>query len=180
MMTPSADSDRDCRFTEQLQRHHRRLYGYIFTLLRNHQDAQDVFQQTSLVLWEKFDEFQPETNFVTWACTVARFKALDFQRRQRRYRAHFSQTFQLRLAEVHEHIPSEEFENRSAALDECVERLPPGQRACLRDCFGENRSVATAAKQLGRTTHSVYSSLRNIREKLLDCVDAAVTGERKS
>ena len=72
-MSPTADRDR--RFTEQLQRHHRRLYGYVFTLLRNHQDAQDVFQQTSLVLWEKFDEFQPDTNFLTWACTVARFKA---------------------------------------------------------------------------------------------------------
>ena len=63
-MTPIADSDRDRRFTEQLECHHRRLYGYIFTLLRNHQDAQDVFQQTSLVLWEKFDEFRPDTNFL--------------------------------------------------------------------------------------------------------------------
>ena len=176
-MMPTADPDRDRCFTEQLQRHHRRLYGYIFTLLRNHQDAQDVFQQTSLTLWEKFDEFQPETNFVTWACTVARFKAFDFQRRQRRYRAHFNQPFQLRLAEIHEHIPSEEFENRSAVLDECVEKLPPNQRALLRDCFGENSSVATVAKQLGRTTHSVYSSLRNIREKLLDCVNTADSGD---
>ena len=53
------------------------------------------------------------------------------------------------------------------------------QQALLRDCFGENRSVAATAKELGRTTHSVYSSLRNIREKLLDCVNAAVSEERE-
>jgi RNA polymerase sigma-70 factor, ECF subfamily len=175
----SSTADRDRRFTEQLQCHHRRLYGYIFTLLRNHADAQDVFQQTSLVLWEKFDEFRPETNFLTWACTVARFKALDFQKRQRRYRAHFSEAFQLRLAALHAAIPAEELEARSVALEGCVEKLPFSQRELLRRCFGEDRGVADVAEELGRTTHSVYSSLRNIREKLLDCVNAVVVEEHE-
>jgi RNA polymerase sigma-70 factor (ECF subfamily) len=178
-MTPSVDSDRDRRFTELLERHHRRLYGYIFTLLRNHQDAQDIFQQTSLVLWEKFDEFRPETSFPTWACTVARFKAFDHRKQQRRRRTHFSELFERRLAEVHANIASDEFEARSEALDDCVQKLPPGQRALLQDCFGEGRSVAILAKELGRTTHSVYSSLCNIRKKLLDCVAATVPKERK-
>jgi RNA polymerase sigma-70 factor, ECF subfamily len=175
----SSTADRDRRFTEQLQRHHRRLYGYVFTLLRNHQDAQDVFQQTSLILWEKFDEFQPDTNFLTWACTVARFKALDFQKQQRRYRVHFSEAFQLRLADLHTSIPSDELEARSVALEGCVDKLPPSQRDMLRQCFAEDRSVAEVAKELGRTTHSVYSSLRNIREKLLDCVNDAVFEEHE-
>ena len=179
-MRPIADSDRDRRFTEQLERHHRRLYGYIFMMLRNHQDAQDVFQQTSLVLWEKFDEFQPATNFLTWACTVARFKALDFEKQQRRYRTRFSEAFQLRLSEVHASITSEEFEARSTALEDCVEKLPPVQRLLLRDCFTEGRSVAVVARELGRTPHSVYSSLRNIREKLLDCITLAVSEERRA
>jgi RNA polymerase sigma-70 factor, ECF subfamily len=178
-MTPVADSDRDRRFTEQLERHHRRLYGYIFTLLRNHQDAQDVFQQTSLVLWEKFDEFQPDTNFLTWACSVARFKALDFEKQQRRYRTRFSDAFQLRLAEVHAKITPEEFEARSTALEDCVEKLPPVQRALLRDRFTKGLSVAAVAKEAGRTPHSVHSSLRHIREKLLDCIEVAVSKERR-
>jgi RNA polymerase sigma-70 factor (ECF subfamily) len=178
-MTPKNDCDRDHRFTELLEQHHRRLYGYVFTLLRNHQDAQDVFQQTSLVLWEKFDEFRPETNFLTWACTVARFKALDHQKQQRRHRARFSEAFELRLAEVHQRIGSDEFQARSAALDDCIDKLPPVQRELLRDCFGEGRSVAAVAKELGRTPHSVYSSLRNIREKLLECISANVSRERR-
>ena len=174
---PFADSERNRQFTEQLERHHRRLYGYIFTFAANHQDAQDVFQQTSLVLWEKFDEFRPDTNFLTWACSVARFKALDFEKQQRRYRTRFSDAFELQLATVHANIPAEEFEARSDSLEDCVEKLPPSQRAILLDCFTGGRSVAELAEELGRTPHSVYSSLRNIREKLLRCVKAAVSEE---
>jgi RNA polymerase sigma-70 factor, ECF subfamily len=35
------------------------LFAYIFSLLPHWPDAEDVFQQTSLVLWRKFGEFQP-------------------------------------------------------------------------------------------------------------------------
>ncbi len=170
-----AEQDRDHRFTEQLQRHHRRLYGYIFSLVRNHADAQEVFQQTSLTLWEKFDDFQPGTNFIAWSCTVARFKAFDFLKQQRRRRVHFTDDFELRLAAAHESVPQSAFQARSVALEDCIEKLPPAQRELLRECFGGERSVAAVAEELGRTSHSVYSSLRNIREKLLDCVEAAVS-----
>jgi len=174
-----ADPQRDRLFTDQLNRHHRRLYGYIFTLLRNHQDAQDVFQQTSLVLWEKFDEFQPDSNFLTWACTIARFKAFDFEKIRNRYQRHFSEAFQNRLADVHAAIPPKEFEARGEALEDCIEKLPQSQRELLRDCFVKGIPVASIAEQLGRTPHSVYSSLRNIREKLLDCITVTVSEERK-
>ena len=37
----------------------RRLYAYILTLLPRRADADDVLQETSLVLWDKFDETEP-------------------------------------------------------------------------------------------------------------------------
>jgi RNA polymerase sigma-70 factor (ECF subfamily) len=165
---------RESQFAELLERHHRQVFGYIHTLLRNFDDAEDVFQQTSLTLWEKFDEYQPSTSFATWACTVARFKALNFVTQHRRYQAHFSEAFQLRLAVIQASIPPTEIDSRTAALDDCVERLPPNQRDLVRRCFGGAKSVGDIAEELGRTSHSLYSSLRNIRKKLLDCVDQTV------
>jgi len=91
-------SDRKEEFTEQLRQSHRQLLGYIFTLLRNLEDAQDVFQQTCIVLWDHFDEFEPGTNFTAWACTVAQFKVRDFLKCRRRYEAHLSEVFVERLA----------------------------------------------------------------------------------
>lgn len=44
-------------FAEHLQRCQTQLMRYIFTLVRNVDDAQDVFQQTCLALWEHFEQF---------------------------------------------------------------------------------------------------------------------------
>ena len=40
-----------------LARHQSQLFGYIYSLVRDLDDADDLFQQTSLVLWDKFDQF---------------------------------------------------------------------------------------------------------------------------
>ena len=52
--------------------HQDRVYGYIVLMLPNRHDAEDVFQQTSLILWQKWDQFDPEQDFLSWACGIAR------------------------------------------------------------------------------------------------------------
>jgi RNA polymerase sigma-70 factor, ECF subfamily len=171
--------DRDGRFAELLRDSHRQLFGFIYAILRDFDDAEDVFQQTSLTLWEKFDEYRPGTSFVAWACTIARFKALNFLTQHRRYRAHFSEAFQMRLAEIQAAIPPQEIDARAAVLEDCVEHLPPSQRELLRRCLSGVETVGDLAEEFGRTTHSLYSSLRNIKKKLLDCVDRSVETNAK-
>src|SRR5215218_100140 len=59
----------------------RRLYAYILTLLPNRADADDVLQETSLVMWDKFDPADPPTDFLAWARRVAYHKVLDFYKK---------------------------------------------------------------------------------------------------
>src|ERR1700722_15763810 len=60
----------------------RRIYAYILTLLPNWADAEDVFQDVSTVLWEKFGEFTPGTEFAAWAYRIAYFKAIKYRSRK--------------------------------------------------------------------------------------------------
>ncbi len=71
-------SARKAEFAEQLARHHGQLLGYIYSLVRDLDDAEDLFQQTSLVLWDKFDQFDRSRSFVAWACGVARYEVTEF------------------------------------------------------------------------------------------------------
>ena len=167
--------DRETCFTSLLREHYRRLFAYVYAIVRSYPDVEDVLQQVSLVLWKKFDAYQSGTDFFTWACSVARLEALRFLRQQRRYRAHFSEAFQLRLAATMAGITTEAVNARVGALEDCVENLPEPQRDLLQQCFGGTKTVATVARETGRTTHSIYSSLRNIRNKLLECVDQSVS-----
>ena len=49
----------------------RRIFGYLYTLVPDRHAAEDLLQETSLVICEKFHEFTTGTDFVAWACQIA-------------------------------------------------------------------------------------------------------------
>ena len=54
-----------------MTRHQRQIFGYIYTLVPDRSAAEDLLQETSLVVCEKFEEFEEGTDFVSWACQIA-------------------------------------------------------------------------------------------------------------
>jgi RNA polymerase sigma-70 factor, ECF subfamily len=175
----SANSERSQKFTEHLQQCQGELLRYIFILVRNSEDAQDVFQQTCLTLWEKFDQFDPSQKFLAWACGVARFKACKFLTQCRRHRARFSDEFAQQLVQVRLNSEAAGHEARRAALPGCVDKLPAAQRELLKLCYGERKRVTEVAAHLGRSVCGVHNSLRLIREKLMACIERAVREEER-
>src|SRR4051812_3258194 len=87
--------DRMSEFVELYSSHYRRLQFYVMAMLPTANDASDVLQETSLVLWKKFDSFQSGTNFFAWACKIARLQALKHWQRQDRA----AQVFELSVLE---------------------------------------------------------------------------------
>src|SRR5690242_7471379 len=87
-----AKRDRDgvAEFARLIRESHRELFGFIFAMLQNRADAEDVYQQTALVLWKKFAEFTPGTNFTGWAIRVAQFEIKDYVKAQRRRKVFFN------------------------------------------------------------------------------------------
>lgn len=172
-------SETSRQFTEHLQQCQGELLRYIFILVRNGEDAQDVFQQTCMTLWEKFDQFDPSQKFLAWACGVARFKACKFLTQSRRHRARFSDDFAQQLADVRVASETANHEARRAALPGCVNKLSAAQQELLALCYGEHKRVAEVAVHLGRSVCGVHNSLRLIREKLMACIERAVREEER-
>src|SRR3954447_10189113 len=96
--------DRKAEFSDWLLRPQTHLFGYIYSLVRDLDDADDLFQQTSLVLWDKFEQFDPSRSFVGWACGVARYEVLNFLRARIRHRLYFSDELNLALIETQESL----------------------------------------------------------------------------
>src|SRR5437764_12424304 len=78
----------------------RRLYAYILTLLPHRADADDVLQEASLVMWDKFDVADPPVDFAAWGGRIAYFKVLDFYNKDQRSRVRFRQETLERGAEA--------------------------------------------------------------------------------
>ena len=72
-MADQRQSD-ECDFGRLFVQHEARIYGYIRSLVVHRADAEDLLQETASMLWQKFHEFQPGSNFLAWAMSVARFQ----------------------------------------------------------------------------------------------------------
>jgi RNA polymerase sigma-70 factor (ECF subfamily) len=169
---------RGAEFAEHLRRHQTRLYAYIHSLVRDLNDADDLFQQTTLILWKKFDDFDRRLSFFSWACGVARLEVANFLRSRSRQRLYFTDDLNLLLAEAQAELSNEEVEEQREALAGCVEKLRERDRELLRECYEDSAGVHRVAGRLGRSPQSVYNSLRRIRRALHQCI--ARTIARKS
>lgn len=64
MSAPPASQDEE-EFTRLLVQNQKRIMGLILALVPNGPDADDILQETCAVLWRRFVEFEPGTNFST-------------------------------------------------------------------------------------------------------------------
>jgi RNA polymerase sigma-70 factor, ECF subfamily len=160
-----------------LRQHQTQLFGYIYSLVRDLDDADDLFQQTSLVLWDKFDQFDCGKSFINWACGVARYEVLNFLRTRSRKRLYFSDELNLALVEAHESLEQERLEERRSALAGCMNKLRQKDRELLEACYERSASLPDVAREWRRSTHSIHNSLRRIRRVLFECVQRGLAQE---
>jgi RNA polymerase sigma-70 factor (ECF subfamily) len=164
-----SDPRRYEEFAALVRLHTNQLLAYINAVLLNWNDSDDLFQETCLVLWEKFDEFQPGTNFLAWAFRVADYKILKFRTRESR-RASVTDKLRDRLKASFAACKAADAEASLTSLSHCMERLPQGDRDLATSCYGKNVPVRQVAETVGRSPESVHRSLRRIRAWLLECV----------
>jgi RNA polymerase sigma-70 factor, ECF subfamily len=148
----------------------RRIYAYIRAQVLSSADADDVLQDATTVLWRKFEQYEPGSDFVRWACRVARLEVLAYHRHRRRLRAVFSDEVVDAVAETVLEL-SETAAARAEALDDCVELLPPRDRTLLDLKYQASQNVKQIASAICRTESAVYKALQRIHEDLFDCVE---------
>src|SRR5688500_6967019 len=93
VVATSPSSERMDEFVRLFSHHQRKLYLFIGSLLPDGRDVEDVFQETSLVLWKEFEKFESGTNFSAWAAQVALNQTLAHRKRRTRSRIVFSDEF---------------------------------------------------------------------------------------
>jgi RNA polymerase sigma-70 factor (ECF subfamily) len=156
-----------------LTQHSSRIFGFVLALCVNRSDAEDVFQNTSVVLWEKFETYQSGTNFLAWACRIAYFEALYDRRKTSRVRTLSDEAWQALAGDAL--AMTEENHDHQEALAACLEKLSPADRDLLEQKYFRHRSVVEIAESCSRSVHSIYRALSRIHDSLLECVRRTLT-----
>lgn len=170
---PAADAGRADRsppseFVKLFLAEQRGVYRFILSLVAVPQDAEDLLQETAEVLWRRFDEFRPGSNFFAWACQIAHYKVLEYRRRHGR-EALLDEDVLEQVAAVAASKDAA-IDVRRSALEQCLAKLSTKDRALLDRRYAPQGSSKSIAADLGRPANSVSKSLGRIRRSLLECI----------
>jgi RNA polymerase sigma-70 factor, ECF subfamily len=157
-------------FVQLFTKSQRRVFLYILAQVSNPVEAEEILQETNMVIWNKCRTFEVGTNFLAWACRIASYEVLKYRDRQRRDKLVFSDEFIEQIAE--EAVEnSDELERRRLALMQCLSKLKPKDRELIQQRYARGENGKSVAKVLGRPVNSIYQSLGRIRRSLFECIN---------
>lgn len=174
-MSP-ADNHHHDEFLRQFLAAEPSLRGFLRSLLLSHEEVSEVLQDTAVVLWRKHEPGRTDDAFCRWAFGVARMQALAYRRDRARDRLRFSEEVYA-LIERTATERTVEPDHRLEALDHCLGKLPPEQRALVAAAYSPDARIDELAAGMGRTAMAVYKSLHRIRIALADCVSKTLALE---
>ena len=155
-------------------RHEPDLRRFIRSLIPTATDTADFLQHTALVIWRKFDQYDPATPFMKWACVISRFEALAYRRKIARDRLVFRED----ILDLIGREGEEELELRSqehAALEQCLKKLSEKQRHFLLHAYTPGVKTKDLAAAAGSTSAAFYMRLKRLRHQLQSCIEKKLT-----
>lgn len=152
----------------------RPLYLFLLPLVQSTADAEEVLQETNVVILSKWNHFEAGTNFLAWCRAIARLEVFRFRRSRHRKLKYLDDDVIELLMEQSEEA-SIDLELRRDALSECIQKLKAPDQELIRKRYAAGSSGDDVAHQLGRPANSVYQSLGRIRRVLMECIRRRMT-----
>ncbi len=172
-MTESPDTN---EFLRLLMANQKRIYAFILAMVPNHGDAEDLFQETVLLMWSRFASFARGTNFAAWGITVARYQILSARKRHSTRRLRFSRIAQdLLQADSADFV--DQIDIRMQALRGCIRKLRQADYDLIRMRYEDEVAIKAIAERMGRSVQSVYKRMARVHDALLRCVRRAIGRE---
>ena len=169
MSPPHDETESRKRLMLLMTRYQRQIFAYIYTLVPDRHDAEDLLQETSLVVCEKFDDFTPGTDFVAWACQIAWWRIRYSRQKFARAKVIFDDEVFEAVARTAGEM-AVELDERHEALAGCLQKLPARDRELVLTRYEPGSGVAEAARRSGRSMDAAYKALNRLRKLLHDCV----------
>ena len=161
------------QFVKLLTRNYCRINSFIFCMVPNAADSEDIMQETTALMWDKFDQYKLGTNFVAWALTIARYKILSYQRDMKRNRIKFDDRV-IEMIETESRarlIDTQNTTEKVAVLKKCIQKLPEKDREIVVLKYQSELPTKTIASRKKVSLPTIYRRLSKIYFNLLECIN---------
>lgn len=153
----------EAAFTTLLHRHGPMVLSVADRVVRNADDAEDVFQATFLLLARKASTIRRHDSVSSWLHGVAHRLALKVRTRGMRRQSHERQARTMHPARPESELAWHELQ---ATLDAALTELPAAYRSALVLCYREGKTHEEIARQLGCPLGTVRSRVARGRKLL--------------
>ena len=142
--------------------YHEMLYWHIRKLVKGHQDANDVLQNTYIRIWKGLASFRAEAQISSWCYRIAFNESMAFLRSRKRI-------LQLEQAEAGMAVAPDEgpdAEEIQRRLQFALEQLPERQRQVFELRYYEEMPYEEMAALLELSVGSLKASFHHARKKI--------------
>lgn len=164
-------------FVRLLMANHKKIYFYIFCMVPNWSDADDIMQEVTTVMLNRFNEFEEGSNFVAWGKKIALYEVFKFRRKQKNTPLYFDDDKTLELISGYINQNQDEIEKRSEALHDCIQKLTLHDKQLIVMRYEQGASNRRLASQLNVHVSSIYRKLERIHRLLMYCIRQKLTVE---
>lgn len=154
-----------------ITRHQVALRAYITSLMPGMSGVSDVLQETNIVLWKKWKKFEPGSNFIAWAFSIARFEVKAHRRKS--MKLGWVGLDEELVEDLAEYSAMDESlsENHLQALDHCLRSLKDDERKLLEHRYFSKKSLSDFSTPSGRSAESLRVTLFRVRAALRKCIN---------
>lgn len=154
------------------------IYAYIMSLVGNCADADDVMQETSSTMWQQFDNFKPNTDFIAWGVSIAYYKVLEFRRGRRHMQFQFDDDVLDLLAHKAKHdlMDSNTYLSK---LQDCLQKLDKYDYQLVRLRYISGVTMNELSRRFNKTARCIYYQIAKIHGLLMRCIVRSITTEEQ-
>ncbi|MEP6975172.1 MAG: sigma-70 family RNA polymerase sigma factor, partial [Spartobacteria bacterium] len=164
-------------FDQLVSRFRTRVFGMIYNMVHNEQDAWDLAQDSFLKAWKSIARFRGQSSFYTWIYRIVMNVTIDWLRKKqvKGGGAEFDDAIQLkeidpasRTVPHADALPHERMQHKEirARIEAAIAQLSPEHRAVILMKEIEDMQYHEIAESLGCSIGTVMSRLFYARKKL--------------
>jgi RNA polymerase sigma-70 factor (ECF subfamily) len=164
----------DSVFDELYHKYHQDVFQFLFYLVRNKENAEDLVQEVYIRVFKSYNRFEGKSSEKTWLFSIARNVAIDFFRKQKGWKAKILERFDWSANYVKDELPIPEEiavqRDEIKLIFKCLDYCTMDQRAVIILRYIQDLSITETAEALGWTESKVkttqHRSLKQLKRYL--------------
>jgi RNA polymerase sigma-70 factor len=175
MTVEGTDSKSTHVFEVLVREYDQMLLAYIRCLIRDPGLVEDVFQETLITAWRRFEDFDTTRTLGAWLRGIALNTARNATRKRAADRHLFSDEVvsQVEAVLLTSRHPDDAdgWNQRLASLKECLSRLPESARELIMRRYKRGENSTSIAIALERSAAAIRKELQRTRRLLAHCIE---------